>query len=372
MATEPLTLAPHGVLHGLLADLARLALVDVADAAHETALQVAEGVAAHALDVQLGLDLLAQQVGQGPGAAQLHIAVRVPFQVLGQLDEHRRAGGVVDALADRHHAAPVALHRRLDVEQEALDVEDALGQVDQVRPVVGELLAQRRGGGQEAGVPPHHHADVDAGQTRVVEVGAGKGLGDETRRAREARRVVVQHQVVVDGLGDVDAAQRVVRAGGLLGDDADGVAAVVAADVEEMLDAMRPQHLEHLLAVGEVGLVAGAAQCRRRRAGHQLEVVAGLLREVDEVLVDDAAHAVARAVDALDADVAPRLQHHAHQALVDDRGGAAALRDEDLAGAHADSFRNRFARPASRAGRRAGPRRLRRRWPHGAPGARRR
>jgi len=32
------------------------------------------------------------------------------------------------------------------------------------------------------------------------------------------------------------------------------------------------------------------------------------------------------------ADVAPRFEHHARQALVDDRGGSAALGDEDLAG----------------------------------------
>ena len=62
-----------------------------------------------------------------------------------------------------------------------------------------------------------------------------------------------------------------------------------------------------------------------------LEVVGGLLGQVDEVLVDDAAHAVARAVDALDAAEAPRFEHHADQRLVDDGGRAAALGDEDLA-----------------------------------------
>jgi hypothetical protein len=91
--------------------------------------------------------------------------------------------GVVDAFADGDHAAAVALVGGLHVGQEAVDLEGALGHVDQVRAVVGELLAQRRGRGQEAGVPPHHHAHVDARQRRVVEVGAGKGLGHEARRA---------------------------------------------------------------------------------------------------------------------------------------------------------------------------------------------
>ena len=53
------------------------------------------------------------------------------------------------------------------------------------------------------------------------------------------------------------------------------------------------------------------------------------------IMTDDhAAHAMARAIDALDAVVTPRLQHHANQALVDDGGGTAALGDEDLGSCH--------------------------------------
>ena len=180
----------------------------------------------------------------------------------------------------------------------------------------------------------HHHADVDPGQRRVVQVDAGEGLGHEARGGRETRRVVVAHQVVIDGLRNVDAAQRITGLLRFLADDAHGVRRVVAADIEEVLDAVRLQHLEDLQAVGAVGLVARGTQRRGRRAGHQLQVVAGFLREVDEVLVDDAAHAVARAVDQAHVVMAPRLQHHAGQRLVDDRGGAASLGDENLAGRH--------------------------------------
>ena len=69
--------ASNRVLHRLLADLARLALVDLADAADERALQIAESVAAHALDAELRLHLLAQKVGERAGAGKLHVAVRV-------------------------------------------------------------------------------------------------------------------------------------------------------------------------------------------------------------------------------------------------------------------------------------------------------
>ena len=50
-----------------------------------------------------------------------------------------------------------------------------LGQIDQVRAVVRKLLAQGCGRRQEAGVPAHHHAQVDAWQRGVVQIGAGKG-----------------------------------------------------------------------------------------------------------------------------------------------------------------------------------------------------
>ena len=77
-----------------------------------------------------------------------------------------------------------------------------------MRAVVGEFFAQRGGRSQEAGVAAHDHADIDAGQGGVVEVGPGKGLRHKARRRRKAGRVVVADQVVVNGLRDVDAAQR--------------------------------------------------------------------------------------------------------------------------------------------------------------------
>ena len=97
------------------------------------------------------------------------------------------------------------------------------------------------------------------------------------------------------------------------------------------------QHLEDVLAVLQVGLVARRAQRRRRRRGHALELRAGLHRQVDEILVDDAAHAVARAVDALDAGQRARREHRADERLVDHGGRAAALGDKDslAAAAHA-------------------------------------
>ncbi len=55
------------------------------------------------------------------------------------------------------------------------------------------------------------------------------------------------------------------------------------------------------------------------------------MAEVDQILVDDAAHAMQRAVDVMDAGKPARLQRHADQRLVDDGGRASPLRHQNLA-----------------------------------------
>ena len=174
----------------------------------------------------------------------------------------------------------------------------ALRQIDQMRAVVGEFLAERGSRGEEAGMAAHHHRDIDAGQGGVVEIGAGEGLGDEARRRGKARRVVVADEIVVDGLGNMDAAQGIIGLGRLFADDAHGVGGIVAADIEEGADLMRLKHLEDLVAIFGVGLVAGRAQRRGRRVGDHFQVVGGLLGQVEQIFVDDAAHAMMGAIDA--------------------------------------------------------------------------
>ena len=265
--------------------------------------------------------------------------MRVALQVLGQLGGDGLSRGIVNAFGHRHDAAAQAVVGGLHVGQEALHRELALGQVDQVRAVVVVLAAQRRGRRQKPGVPPHDHGHVHARQRGVVQVGPRKGLGHEARGRGKAGRVVVAHQIVVDGLRDVDAAQRIARPRCLLADDAHGVGRVVAADVEEVPDAVRLQHLEDLLAVLQIRLVARGAERRARGAGHELQVVAGLLRQIEKVFVDDAAHAMPGAVHPLHAELPARLQHHAHQGLVDHRRRAASLGDQNLAWGHVDALR---------------------------------
>ena len=74
----------------------------------------------------------------------------------------------------------------------------------------------------------HHHSDIHTRQSGVVEIGASEGLGDETRRRRKARRMVVADEVVVDGFRDVDAAQWIIGLFRLFADDAHLSEAIVA------------------------------------------------------------------------------------------------------------------------------------------------
>jgi hypothetical protein len=106
--------------------------------------------------------------------------------------------------------------------------------------------------------------------------------------------------------------------------------AASSADVAERVDLMRLQHLENFLAVFDVGLVAGRAERGGRRGGDGFEIGGGFLRKVDEILLNDAAHAVHRAVDVRDVGKASRLERYADQRLVDHRRRPTALRDQNL------------------------------------------
>ena len=185
----------------------------------------------------------------------------------------------------------------------------------------------------------HHHADVHTRQSGVVEIGARECLGDETGRGGEARRVVVADEVVVDGFRDVDGAQRIIGLLRLLADDAHRIGGIVAADIEKAADFMRAQHFENLLAILGVWLVARRAQCRRRRGRNHFKIAARFLRQVEQVFVDDAAHAMLGAVNASDAGKFAGFEHNANKRLVDDRGWAATLGDQNFCRRHETPFR---------------------------------
>ncbi len=208
---------------------------------------------------------------------------------------------VLDALADGHQAAAQPAVHLGHVVGELLPRDLPLGHVDQVRAVVVVLAGEQPGGRQPAGVAAHDHVDLDARQRGVVAVVAHEGRGDEPRRRAVARAVVRDAQVVVDGLGDVEHPQLVVRRRGQVADDPGRVGRVVAADVEEVphVRAWRRrrrscwQYSSSGLSRVEPRAAAGVSASRSSRSSSRP------LRATN-CLVDDPADAVAGAVERFD------------------------------------------------------------------------
>ena len=224
----------------------------------------------------------------------------------------------------------MTFERPLHVGEKSVDDEGALRQIDEMRTVIGELARQRRGRGQESGVAAHDNGAIDAFEGRIVEIGAGEGLGHEARGGRKARDMIEADQIVVDRLRHVHGAKLMVPLLGLVRDDAHGVGRVVAADVEERVDLMRLQDLEDLLAIFQVGFVARRSERGGRRPGDRLQIADCLLAEIDKIVIDDAPHPVPGAVDGGDVREAAGFERDSNQGLIDDRGRPPALSDKDL------------------------------------------
>ena len=84
-------------------------------------------------------------------------------------------------------------------------------------------------------------------------------------------------------------------------DDAAGIAAVVAADVEEVAHIPLFKAFEDSRTVLCIRLVSTGAQRRRGGLGDPVEPVLRDLLQLDQVVVDDPAHSMVTAVDPLDA-----------------------------------------------------------------------
>src|SRR5438105_4144422 len=113
-------------MHGLLADLARFAAIDVGNAAEERALQISEGIAAHSLDAELRLHRLGERIREQPGPRKLYVAVRVALDLLGERNRDRRSVRVMNPLRNRDDAAPMPLDGGLHVGEEFFHREGAL------------------------------------------------------------------------------------------------------------------------------------------------------------------------------------------------------------------------------------------------------
>jgi hypothetical protein len=252
--------------------------------------------------------------------------MRVALDLVGQHEafHQRPAFRRRHPLRHRNGAALVPVHRAFHVVDEARVIEGPFGDIEQMRACI---LVNPPGGcrrGQEAGMPAHNDADIDARQSPEIEIDGQEGAGHERAGGNEARRVVVFFKVVVDGLGRVNERHR--TAGGV-GQDRLRPRRIVATDIDEGVGAHCFQTFEDRVAIGRVRLVAGGAQGCARRACDRQELRFGDGGQVDIAVVADPAHAM-QASQNRHAGFA-RLQCRPRQCLVDHGRRPAPLRNYD-------------------------------------------
>ncbi|GDY42122.1 hypothetical protein SANT12839_030040 [Streptomyces antimycoticus] len=206
------------------------------------------------------LDLLGQPLAD-PGEPDMAEGVRrVVLEDRVAVPGHR-------ALGDDHDRGVADLEAGLDPGTDLVDVEALLGEKDDIG-----AAGQPRVQGDPPGMTAHHLDDEHAHMRFGGGVEPVDGLGGDVDGGVEAEGVVGGGQVVVDGLGDADAADPVVV--GEPGGDAEGV---LAADRDQRVDLLLDQGLldppDAVLALEGVG--AGGAEdgaAARQDAAHRADV----------------------------------------------------------------------------------------------------
>ena len=165
------------------------------------------------------------------------------------------------------------------------------------------------------------------------------------RHAAVSRRVVDELElgiahVVVDRLGHPNCYQVQTTLVRQHGDLAGGIHRVIAAVVEKIADTVRSKDLDDppqiLIVLGTQLVAAGANSSGRRCDAQQGDLIGGLRRHVQQVLLEHALNAVIAGINCAEhiRHLAADL-HHAAQRAVDDGRGAAGLGNHNIAILHA-------------------------------------
>lgn len=284
------------------------------------ALRVAEGILADAVCDAFFFEEVSQDVSEGE-SAELFVSVGVGF-LFDEVADDGIAVFVGDSFTDGDEGSAMFFDSFLYILCKLFKIEDLFGDVDAMGASKSSSTSQ------EASVASHDDHQVDAWKGFIVAVEAHGGFRYEPCCRGESRRVVVLHEVVVDGLGDMKALHLVVGLFGCFQDQTDGFRRVVSTDVEKSSDVVLLKYVQNICTILGIGLVAGGSESTGRGFADAFE--SGFVDGVEfyKVLRNDAADPVARSDDFVALSLS--FENGSDERLVDDGCGSASLGNENF------------------------------------------
>ena len=230
-------------------------------------------------------------------------------------------------------------------------VEFPLGKVDEVGPSCAGFVCQGACGGDPAGVSAHGFYDDDVdGQAAHIAAHLGDACRHVEGRARIAGGVVGHGDVVVHGLGDAHHVDGHALGLARAPDLAAGVHGAVAPRGQKPANAGALEGMCQIAIVVGLERLPARADGRRGRRGEKRQLLGAHLGKVNERAIGDATHAAQGSQHPSYAGGLERLVDRSEERRVDDRGGTAAVNDEQrVLRGHARSRPSRSARPSRQA-----------------------
>ena len=228
--------------------------------------------------------------------------------------------------AHRHHHPPQPPVHALHIRRDAIQAQPPFREVDQVRRIVFAVPRQRCGRHDPARVAPQRFQHAHRrGQRAVVFPHIARGKGEEARRGRVARSMIGHAQVVVDGLGNPDRLQLVVRVARMPRNAQRRIHGAVAAGVEERAHLRAPQRVQQPRVV----FIGERKPARSQRRAGRLADLPDRIRvhrqQIHQIAAQQPGQPVARSVKALTAPAA--FFDETRHARIDHGRGSAAMCD---------------------------------------------
>ena len=189
-------------------------------------------------------------------------------------------------------------------------------------------------GGDPTGAAAHDFDDrneIALTHGFVVTSELANGRRDVLDHAAIAGSVVSDGEIVIDRFRNADDAKVVALLLSQFRNFVGGVLRIVASDVEKVTDVVGLENLEDALVVALfLQLVTARTESGAGRVTESANLLLRLRREIDQILLQDAEHAIQSAVDFLNAFMVQSLGNNAGDTGVDDSGGAPGLAHQNI------------------------------------------